>query len=68
MKKPRADFFGEPVTVSRQGLVLALVAIIPTVAGLLVILRSAANRRDAWVQGDWLIDYSAGFSRRGIVG
>lgn len=38
------------------------------VVGSLVIGRAVVERRDAWLLGDWLIDYSAGFSRRGLIG
>lgn len=38
------------------------------VAGSVVIARTLAQRSDPWLLGDWLIDYSAGFSRRGLVG
>lgn len=36
--------------------------------GSVVIGRAMIARRDAWLLGDWMIDYSAGFTRRGLIG
>ena len=33
-----------------------------------VTIRAGLGRSDQWVLGDWLIDYSAGFTRRGLLG
>jgi hypothetical protein len=33
-----------------------------------VTIRAGWGRRDQWILGDWLIDYSAGFTRRGLLG
>lgn len=33
-----------------------------------VTIRAGLGRRDQWILGDWLIDYSAGFNRRGLLG
>ena len=38
------------------------------VSGSVVIIRAFSSRTDPWLLGDWLIDYSAGFSRRGLFG
>ena len=46
--------------------VVAIIA--ASVAASIVALRAVVGRRDQWILGDWLIDYSAGFSRRGLVG
>ena len=35
---------------------------------LVVTIRAGLGRVDQWVLGDWLIDYSAGFTRRGLIG
>ena len=43
-------------------------SVIALIAGSVVIGRAFLARTDAWLLGDWLIDYSAGFSRRGLVG
>ena len=47
---------------------LLVPAMVAFVAGSVVITRTLAQRSDPWLLGDWLIDYSAGFSRRGLVG
>ena len=33
-----------------------------------VTIRAGLGRVDQWIVGDWLIDYSAGFTRRGLIG
>jgi hypothetical protein len=33
-----------------------------------VTIRAGLGRVDQWLLGDWLIDYSAGFTRRGLIG
>lgn len=43
-------------------------ALFVAVFGAAVLAVAALRRTDAWLLGDWLIDYSAGFSRRGLVG
>lgn len=37
-------------------------------AALAVTVRAGLGRSDQWILGDWLIDYSAGFTRRGLLG
>lgn len=37
-------------------------------AALAVTVRAGLGRSDQWILGDWLIDYSAGFTRRGLPG
>ena len=47
----------------------AFLAIISgSVVAAAVTIRAGVGRVDQWVLGDWLIDYSAGFTRRGLVG
>ena len=47
-------------------------SLIAVLAGFLaataVTIRAGLGRVDQWVLGDWLIDYSAGFTRRGLIG
>jgi len=49
---------------------LASVAIVVmgVIAPALGTYRVGQGRRDRWLLGDWLIDYSAGFTRRGLAG
>lgn len=37
-------------------------------AAVVVTVRAGLGRTDQWILGDWLIDYSAGFTRRGLLG
>ena len=39
-----------------------------SVVASLVTIRAGVGRVDQWILGDWLIDYSAGFTRRGLFG
>ncbi len=53
----------------RAGRVWSGVAVVAGFSvALLVALRAGVARRDQWILGDWLIDYSVGFTRRGLVG
>jgi hypothetical protein len=49
---------------------LATVAIVAAgfLAAATVTIRAGVGRVDQWILGDWLIDYSAGFTRRGLLG
>ncbi len=47
---------------------LVFPGIIVLAAGSTVLIRAVYSRTDPWLLGDWLIDYSAGFSWRGLVG
>ncbi len=57
-------FFGP-----RAGRVWSVLAVVAGFSvALFVTLRAGLSSRDQWILGDWLIDYSAGFTRRGLVG
>ena len=63
----REHIFPKNIPVARV-IGLLLPACIALISGTVVIGRALVQRSDPWLLGDWLIDYSAGFSRRGLVG
>ena len=54
-----------PRSIKHWGLFVVGVAFM---AAVVVTVRAGHGRTDQWILGDWLIDYSAGFTRRGLLG